>query len=792
MKLIALLIFGWAAFAQGTPITVKTWTKIANAKGFPASTLGYESSDYSATYNATCFPGGYHEQNNEIQQALECWRFDENRWFVPFEDGGAYADAFRFTGGHSPMFSALDDGTFWFPDGQTGSNQVAGRPNHTYLLDAAGRFLRDVQTGVGATNYMPYDGGNVFGTSSFDSFNSKVVIWAEWLRNVFIWDKSTREYTRPTTTGTPHPIDTYFAASAYNSTNHKFYIYGGGTCAGTKSQVLSVFDAATNVWATVTQTGDPTYGLPPARANMALAYSPVDDILLLASGCDASTAASGLTDSWAFHFATATTGTWERIDATGLTGVYQTYRLMAYDSVNNAFVLFSKGNATTDYSGGAFNRFPVGVWVLCYSACLNVGRTSNTYSPPAGYVNTDITGATTRADSQVEETSASGTSVVVDGSSNVLIGWVDQGTSFGDSDANGRRHPKVLSRASGVGTVLTNTLDSAGTSSEQVRLAMVSGTLWMFWSNQSYSPPVNPAIKAAYYSGGSWNAVSSLPIVNGSTNYSGITSAIGIGAVPTVARIENTNASGGANHLYVNQYSGGSWSVLGSASLLVNSGGRAVSVGIATDGSNPCVAWTEDKSDPALSGRGLSLTPQLYLKCWNGSAWGQVGASLNNSASAFAYSAAISYSSTTGLYYVTATERTTAGTPVLRVLACSTSACSVIGSDLRYGSGWPAGPQLVSDGSGNTYLTWVEQSAIGSPAKAFVKKWDGTSWALVGGAINADQTNGSAADVSISLLGGQPVVAWTESTEGNMRQVYTATVGATVGTPAPLRGGFRR
>jgi hypothetical protein len=54
----------------------------------------------------------------------------------------------------------------------------------------------------------------------------------------------------------------------------------------------------------------------------------------------------------------------------------------------------------------------------------------------------------------------------------------------------------------------------------------------------------------------------------------------------------------------------------------------------------------------------------------------------------------------------------------------------------------------------------------------FVKKWDGSTWSQVGGALNADLANGSVEGITIAILQGTPVAIWGELTYGNLRQVY--------------------
>jgi hypothetical protein len=54
-----------------------------------------------------------------------------------------------------------------------------------------------------------------------------------------------------------------------------------------------------------------------------------------------------------------------------------------------------------------------------------------------------------------------------------------------------------------------------------------------------------------------------------------------------------------------------------------------------------------------------------------------------------------------------------------------------------------------------------------------VRKWNGTAWSAVGGALNADATAGSVAGISLAVVQGAPTAVWSELTFGNLRQIYT-------------------
>jgi hypothetical protein len=147
-----------------------------------------------------------------------------------------------------------------------------------------------------------------------------------------------------------------------------------------------------------------------------------------------------------------------------------------------------------------------------------------------------------------------------------------------------------------------------------------------------------------------------------------------------------------------------------------------------------------------------------------------------------------------GKYYIGWVERTTAGANKLYVCRWDGSTCTLLGSgalNVNAATGWAAHPSLATDGT-TLYVAWEEQSALGQKSMGYVKSWNGTAWAQVGGALNADAVAGSVAGISLAVVQGAPTAIWGELTYGNLRQIYTkqwngnAWTGASgSGSPAP-------
>jgi hypothetical protein len=647
------------------------------------------------------------------------------------------------------------------------------RTNHTYWIDGPGQVTRDNYTGISG-NRLPVTGGNVETTSQYDEYNQKIFIYPDLANGVSTYDPSTNLYSQPTVSGTaPSPVLTY-PTSAYNSLDHKIYVQGGLTagsnCDGTPASAIYTFDVASSTWAAVTTHNDPITGLsPPARLWNGWAYSPTDNIFLLASGCT-STAGGTLTDTWAFH---PDTGNWEQLSPSTvyapLSGSGNTpFERLAYDVNNNVFIMSLYGDST-DYTGGSVD-YSQAIWAYCYSACPNAGRDVPVYTPAPGYINTHFTGSAIEPNGQVDEGSTNSTSIVANGST-IYAAWIESGTPFDQNSSSDERsrHPYV--QASSNGTTWTglggswNSLDSASTESEQLHLAIVAGTPWAVWSNTPNNT-IGRQLNVSSWSGSAWNTPVIIGPVGGVNHYRGISSITPIGSTAAVASIEASESAFTAD-AYVDVCSGTACPQLG-GSLTVNPGGRPLAVDITSDGSNPYVCQTEEIASVSFSL--VTLTPQLYCHYWTGSAWSQIGGSLNQSATNWAADPSVTYFG--GHLYVAYTERATGGNPKLYVYSCTTTACALIGNDIRNSStGWPWNPRLASDGA-TLYLNWEEQSSSGENAILRSQSYNGSSWTALSGALNADPANGSAAYNSLAVVSGKPTALWTEITPGNLRQVY--------------------
>jgi hypothetical protein len=233
------------------------------------------------------------------------------------------------------------------------------------------------------------------------------------------------------------------------------------------------------------------------------------------------------------------------------------------------------------------------------------------------------------------------------------------------------------------------------------------------------------------------------------------------------------------HYVYVAQKSGASWTRVGTDKLNIGAVGRgtfAVSAQIAYDGSaNMMVCWAEQRNNSSARYQ-LDVTPQIYCKIWNGSAWNQAGTgSLNQAAGNWARNPSVIYAN--GAWHVTFTEQTQTGRPVVyaKVYNSGTNSWSLEGpSSLNISAnGLDFHPSLATNAARNVlYLCFGEQAAAGQHVLGVCLQYTGGSWARLGGAIAADTTNGSIYNMSPVVLSGSLTVAYSQKTWGNLDQVY--------------------
>jgi len=773
--LIAMFVgFGFAslATAQGTgiPVPPGTWVKVLT-RDLPVQTNDWEQLVYISPIQRSMMLSQYHQNNSEPNESLIGYNFDANSWDV-MDMGGLFHTENMPEGGESQGYFDFNplNNTIDYHCCTSGSNQ-AENVNHTWWFDVVGQSGRDKQT--------PLEPLSLQAGGAFDVAHNVAVLYggASYVGTWLYYPGN--NYWQPiTTAGTPPDPSVILPGMAYDSTAQQVFLYGGRSSSGTTYYPdLYYYDVPTNTWSFVS----PANGVkPPARCCMNFAYDSTNNIFLLyggkAASCQGITLCGGagiLGDTWVYD---PSSNIWTQINTPQMPKVntVSDFTRLAYDSDHNAFVLAHLGSG--GYFEGNWTSLAMQTWLFRYAgAGPNAATQISTAQPSAGSLNRNL------------QSWAKDPTLATSGNS-LYVGWSETGSPFDTSQA---AWPHIYADQYAGGNWATlgsySSISVSNVEAHAPSLAVIGGTPWISWY-QNISRV--PQIYTASWNGSTWQGGAAVGLV-GTSAVQGRSVLGQVAGVPYIGIIEvNKSVSPQSAYAYVKNWNGTSWGLVGSGALNFNTkaGTTATSISLASDGTYPYVAWTEYFRTSTVSNSQSSTNPQAYVSRWNGTQWTPVGGSLNVSpSSGWAGDVSIVYFN--GQPYVAWTERSQSGNAQLYVATWNGTGWILTGSgSLNQGgtNGWAYRPSLVTDSAGsNLYLAWVEQTALGQKAHVFVSQFIGGVWSLLGGPLNADPVNGSAQRVSLGVLDGQPVAAWSEVIFGAVRQVYVAQWNGSAWTQLP-------
>ncbi len=214
-----------------------------------------------------------------------------------------------------------------------------------------------------------------------------------------------------------------------------------------------------------------------------------------------------------------------------------------------------------------------------------------------------------------------------------------------------------------------------------------------------------------------------------------------------------------ANRVYVRQWSGASWTPLGTGAVSpVAREASAPRLAVNALTGAPSVVWQE-------LGTGGS---EVQVRRWNGTAWVQDGAgSLNIDANHQATAPAIAFSGPTP--YVAWQEAGMAASQIYVRRWNGTAWVQLGGSLNRDPSRAAAAPSIIVIGAA-PYVAWREAGSSGE--QVYVARWDGVAWVGVGRSLNVDPVS-IASEPTAMEVNGAPYVSWREEQEGGA-QVHLA------------------
>ena len=239
-------------------------------------------------------------------------------------------------------------------------------------------------------------------------------------------------------------------------------------------------------------------------------------------------------------------------------------------------------------------------------------------------------------------------------------------------------------------------------------------------------------------------------------------------------------------HVYASQFSGSTWTAMGSSYLALDSEfsgyDEAHAPSMAVVGGTPWISWYKTNNN------GLLLPNSLFAKYWNGTSWvgGAVGG-VDTTASLIVQSRSqlIGVGNLPYIAFLENDRRCYPWCQYLYVKQWNGSAWTLTGSGAlnRNATSSSTSPladsvSMASDGV-HPLVAWTEFTQASSfransAPQVYVDIWNGSSWMPLGGSLNVNSGNW-AYDASITYLGGQPYVAWVERSQTGSAQVYVKT-----------------
>lgn len=183
----------------------------------------------------------------------------------------------------------------------------------------------------------------------------------------------------------------------------------------------------------------------------------------------------------------------------------------------------------------------------------------------------------------------------------------------------------------------------------------------------------------------------------------------------------------------------------------------------------PALAGTADLLFMTWLEMNAKGVPNVHVKRWDESAWTLDGSALNQDRMSFAFDPSIAIAG--GVPYVAWSELNKFHVAQVFVKHRSPKEWVQDGAVLNIDPRRQAvRPTLAAGATAPLHLAWSEADAR-RIHHVYVKRLDPDGWVTLGGPLNIDPDH-DAFDVSISLVGREPYVAWSEATAGTVPQLH--------------------
>ncbi len=761
----------WVHMGAGQ-VTGSTYGGPPYAPQFPA----WDLAQYVPALDCAMVWGSWRDLTGEIQRNTFCYQFDENRLNL-MDSASSSHDEHMPEAGHigqqfgvDPVFSVM----------MGFGTQSGGRMSERHLLD----YWYDFSAGAGrlkdngGTYAISNTSMNEQGTGIFDPVNRKFIYHSNLAKGTSIYDPYTNTWTAnvvpscvPASTSNCPSATEPMPSMAYRKADSKVYMVN--------RDGLYRFSPVALTWENLTSSL--TGSVPTWRQGAVWQYMEDEDKFFLHGGSMGSTCPCTI-----YHDTFV-------IDPNTLVSTAITPAgtpPAGEDSVGlgNVATYLPGWGVIAIWQGNKPDMATPPLFLYRYRQGAKAGGLVRSYNYPAGSFNRN-TNAGSSLYSQADRPS-----VASDGT-NVYIGQTEYGNQTVAAASNPYAKPYAVKvDSSGTKTNLGSAYDSMENynsgfvEADDISMAYSGGSLWACWHSQ-YDPTfATDHITVKRWNGSTWTDGGRMSSVSGVLPQVQCKIADVDGTPHWVFR-ERSSSNIFWQNLYVAYWNGSAIQMLGGA--LNRGGANAKSLdteAIAGDGSgHPCVAHTEFTVSYTTS----ATVPQVYVDCWNGSAWVAQGGSVNLSTAHQAH--AVSLTVMSGVIYVAFVERQAesasggASHLLVRKSTIGSGTWATVGAYLNrdQSNGWAFRPEITNSG-GNLYVTWAEQGnsitatrssvqwnyALAQRPKVYAAKYSSGSWSYLGGALNVNTASGSAVHPSIAIVNSSPVVAWRETAPGTTGQIY--------------------
>ncbi len=703
--------------------------------------LGWDEARYVPELRGVVFSGAYRSFTSENQNALWLYRFGENRWRLLHLNLFNVRSELAADGGHTAGRMGYDPLRRVMVYGGLVSMSRNDR-FRTWVFDPAALVGWDARPPAPAPA-LSFDAATVFVPALTGLFTYEVG------RGAWAYDAGGNRWRQLAKAGTG-PAGSC-AEAVYDPKRKRVLVFGGsrGHYSGKDFTVASdlwAFDPVAKAWQKL-EAKNP----PPGRGWPQMALSGAADVVLMCDGSNGKRIRGSVqkhADTWVLDLKTLA---WTELKDAGPSPSPGWSNHVAYDPAADVFLAVGSRKLPYGYS--------CGMYAMKYKGAAATRPAPPKIEPAPAYDLDSLPKPIGKWEP------------LGDGAVSAVGGWAFRPAlaargdelllAFGEYDPPGKYrdegcHVYAFRYAGGKWTRLGgNRVSDKGDHSKTPAVAFDAGGSPVVAYNY-IRPWKGTYVAVKRFAGGSWRQIGERPDWSYLPALAAGPKALAVGWQYNPAKSHGFAPA-------VATLTGDSWRQIGDADSLCVRDGRQTRerfLSLATDPKGGLIAaWQEHRPDA----RGKAATPErIRVRRFGDGKWTKLADAVpvgSDAARSVSYAMGIHGRSPV----VAACEGADAGRAKLIVRIWRDGKWTQLGDGALNVLG-PAGgalkPALASDGK-TLQVAWPE-FLPGRRPLLFVKQWDGSRWKLIGGPLNAAPGKGSAHRPAMAILGGKPVVAWTE------------------------------